>query len=124
MINFGSGDLTTDLELGEVEITNIGDIDATFTVKNGTNEKKKYHFATGCQYAFKIKQNGVKVFYSEENQGCTLATTSFELTKNESKEFSFSNYFDKQLEKAEYTLKVYLIGYEDEVYATKAFRVD
>ncbi|MEP2446918.1 MAG: hypothetical protein ABJI69_06805 [Balneola sp.] len=30
VINFGSGDLKTDLELEETEITNVQDIDATF----------------------------------------------------------------------------------------------
>ncbi|XWN36645.1 MAG: BsuPI-related putative proteinase inhibitor [Balneola sp.] len=123
MINFGSGDLSTELELEKKEISNIGDIEATLIIKNGTDEKKKYHFATGCQHAFKIKQNGVKVFYSEENQGCTLATSSFELAKNESKAFSFSNYIDVELEEGNYTIKAYLIGYENKVFATGNFSV-
>ena len=122
--NFGSMDLTTDLELGEAEITNVGDIEATFTVKNGTNEKKKYHFATGCQYAFKITQNGVKVFNSEENQGCYLSPTSFELPKNNDKVFYLTNSYDNELVSGRYSLKAYLIGYEDEVFASENFLVE
>ncbi len=45
MINFGSGDLATDLELEDKEITNVQDIEATFTVRNKTRETKEYNFS-------------------------------------------------------------------------------
>lgn len=124
MINFGSGDLTTDLKLGEAEITNVQDIDATFTVRNKTDETKEYSFSSGCQISFIITKDGTKIIRSEENLFCTMALASFKLEKDESKTFELPTYFDIDLKPGTYSIKAYLIGYEDEVFATKSFSVN
>lgn len=124
MINFDSGDLTTDLELGDTEITNVQDIDATFTVRNKTDETKEYSFSSGCQISFIITKDGTKIIRSEENLFCTMALASFKLEKDESKTFELPTYFDIDLKPGTYTIKAYLIGYEDEVFATKSFSVN
>ncbi len=124
MINFGSGNLTTDLELGEAEITNVQDIDATFSVRNKTDETKEYSFSSGCQVSFLITENSTKIIKAEEKLICTMALTSFKLEKDESKTFELPTYFDIDLKSGAYSIKAYLIGYEDEVYATKSFSVN
>tara|TARA_R110002126_G_scaffold227147_2_gene371792 strand:+ start:36091 stop:36525 length:435 start_codon:yes stop_codon:yes gene_type:complete len=124
VINFGEGDLKTDLELEQKEISNIQDIEAFFEVRNGTDETKEYGFSSGCQTSFLISENGSKVFKSEENIFCTAALTSFRLKKNESKTFKLLNYFDIDLEPGSYTIKAYLIGYEDKVFAQQSFTVE
>jgi uncharacterized membrane protein len=124
VINFDSGDLTTDLELGDTEITNVQDIDATFTVRNKTDETKEYSFSSGCQISFIITKDGTKIIRSEENLFCTMALASFKLEKDESKTFELPTYFDIDLKPGTYSIKAYLIGYEDEVFATKSFSVN
>ena len=124
VINFGSGNLTTDLELGEAEITNVQDIDATFSVRNKTDETKEYSFSSGCQVSFLITENSTKIIKAEEKLICTMALTSFKLEKDESKTFELPTYFDIDLKSGAYSIKAYLIGYEDEVYATKSFSVN
>lgn len=123
MINFGSGDLTTDLELEDTEITNVNDIDATFTVSNKTDETKEYSFSSGCQVSFLITKGDTKIIRSEENLFCTMALTSFKLEKDESKTFDLPTYFDIDLVPGTYSMKAYLIGYEKEVFATRSFTV-
>ncbi|MEP2446919.1 MAG: BsuPI-related putative proteinase inhibitor [Balneola sp.] len=124
VIDFGSGDLTTDLKLGEAEITNVQDIDATFSVRNGTDKVKKYSFSSGCQVSFLLSKDGVKKLRSEENLGCIAIVTGIELIPNESETFKLPTLFDVELETGEYMIKAYLIGYEDEVFATKRFSVN
>lgn len=99
------------------------DVAATFTIVNDTDETKEYQFATGCQFAFKINQVDKNIFNSEEYHACTLATSSFILKEKENKTFSLSNFLDFELESGNYTIKAYLIGYEDEVNASKEFVV-
>lgn len=123
VINFGSGDLTTDLELEDTEITNVNDIDATFTVSNKTDETKEYSFSSGCQVSFLITKGDTKIIRSEENLFCTMALTSFKLEKDESKTFDLPTYFDIDLVPGTYSMKAYLIGYEKEVFATRSFTV-
>ncbi|MEP5944909.1 MAG: BsuPI-related putative proteinase inhibitor, partial [Balneola sp.] len=118
------GDLTTDLKLGEAEITNVQDIDASFTVRNKTDETKEYSFSSGCQISFIITKDGTKIIRSEENLFCTMALASFKLEKDESKTFELPTYFDIDLKPGTYSIKAYLIGYEDEVFATKSFSVN
>jgi len=124
VINFGSGDLTTDLKLGEAEITNVQDIEATFTVRNKTDETKEYSFSSGCQISFIISENGTKIIKAEEKLICTMALASFKLEKDESKTFELPTYFDIDLKPGTYSIRAYLIGYEDEVFATKSFSVN
>jgi len=124
VINFGSGDLTTDLKLGEAEITNVQDIEATFTVRNKTDETKEYSFSSGCQISFIISENGTKIIKAEEKLICTMALASFKLEKDESKTFELPTYFDIDLKPGTYSIRAYLIGYEDEVFATKSFIVN
>lgn len=124
MINFDSGDLTTDLELEKTEITNVQDIEATFSVRNKTDETKEYSFSSGCQVSFLITENSTKIIKAEEKLICTMALTSFKLEKDESKTFELPTYFDIDLKSGAYSIKAYLIGYEDEVYATKSFSVN
>ena len=124
MINFGSGDLSTDLELEDKEITNVQDIEATFTVRNKTRETKEYSFSSGCQVSFLITENGTKIIKAEEKLICTRALTSFKLEKDESKTFELPTYFDIDLNPGTYSIKAYLIGYEDEVFSTKSFIVN
>ncbi len=124
MINFGSGNLTTDLELEKKEITNVQDIEATFSVRNKTDETKEYSFSSGCQVSFLITENSTKIIKAEEKLICTMALTSFKLEKDESKTFELPTYFDIDLKSGAYSIKAYLIGYEDEVYATKSFSVN
>lgn len=124
MLNFGSGDLTTDLELEKTEITNVQDIEATFSVRNKTDETKEYSFSSGCQVSFLITENSTKIIKAEEKLICTMALTSFKLEKDESKTFELPTYFDIDLKSGAYSIKAYLIGYEDEVYATKSFSVN
>lgn len=123
MINFGSGDLTTDLELEDTEITNVKDIDATFTVSNKTDETKEYSFSSGCQVSYLLSKDGVKKLRSEENLGCIAVLTNIELSPNESETFKLPTLFDVELESGNYSIKAYLIGYEDEVFATRSFTV-
>lgn len=124
MINFGSGDLTTDLELEDTEITNVKDIDATFLVRNKTDETKEYSFSSGCQVSFLITKGDTKIIRSEENLFCTMALTSFKLGKDESRSFKLPTYFDIDLMPGTYSIKAYLIGYEDEVFALENFLVE
>lgn len=124
VINFGSGDLATDLELEDKEITNVQDIEATFTVRNKTRETKEYNFSSGCQVSFLITENGTKIIKAEEKLICTRALTSFKLEKDESKTFELPTYFDIDLNPGTYSIKAYLIGYEDEVFSTKSFIVN
>jgi len=124
VINFGSGDLATDLELEDKEITNVQDIEATFTVRNKTRETKEYSFSSGCQVSFLITENGTKIIKAEEKLICTRALTSFKLEKDESKTFELPTYFDIDLNPGTYSIKAYLIGYEDEVFSTKSFIVN
>ena len=124
VINFGSGDLSTDLELEDKEITNVQDIEATFTVRNKTRETKEYSFSSGCQVSFLITENGTKIIKAEEKLICTRALTSFKLEKDESKTFELPTYFDIDLNPGTYSIKAYLIGYEDEVFSTKSFIVN
>ncbi len=124
VINFGSGDLTTDLELEEKEITNVQDIDASFTVRNKTDETKEYSFSSGCQASFLITKSSEKIIKAEEKLICTRALTSFKVPKNESKTFELPTYFDIDLKPGTYSIKAYLIGYEDEVYVTKSFSIN
>lgn len=124
MINFGSGNLTTDLELEKKEITNVQDIEATFSVRNKTDETKEYSFSSGCQVSFLITENSTKIIKAEEKLICTMALTSFKLEKDESKTFELPTYFDIDLKPGTYSIKAYLIGYEDEVFATKSFSVN
>ncbi|MBO6572719.1 MAG: hypothetical protein JJ958_09750 [Balneola sp.] len=124
VINFGSGDLKTDLELEETEITNVQDIEATFSVRNKTDETKEYSFSSGCQVSFLITENSTKIIKAEEKLICTMALTSFKLEKDESKTFELPTYFDIDLKPGTYSIKAYLIGYEDEVFATKSFSVN
>lgn len=123
VINFGSGDLTTDLELGEAEITNVQDIEATFSVRNKTDETKGYSFSSGCQISFIISENGTKIIKAEEKLICTRALTSFKLEKGESKTFELPTYFDIDLKPGTYTIKAYLIGYENNVFSVENFSV-
>ncbi|MBR9917426.1 hypothetical protein GYB29_07050 [bacterium] len=124
VINFGSGNLTTDLELEKKEITNVQDIEATFSVRNKTDETKEYSFSSGCQVSFLITENSTKIIKAEEKLICTMALTSFKLEKDESKTFELPTYFDIDLKPGTYSIKAYLIGYEDEVFATKSFSVN
>lgn len=124
VLSFGDGELTTDLKIESNEISNIQDIEATFTVRNAASNSKTYNFNSGCQAAFKILREGVEVFDSAKNVFCTQALTSFVLKKNESKSFSLPKYFDVALEQGNYSIKAYLIGYEDEVNASKKFVVN
>lgn len=124
MINFGSGDLTTDLELEDTEITNVKDIDATFLVRNKTDETKEYSFSSGCQVSFLITKSSEKIIKAEEKLICTRALTSFKVPKNESKTFELPTYFDIDLKPGTYSIKAYLIGYEDEVFALENFQVE
>lgn len=124
MINFGSGNLTTDLELEKKEITNVQDIDATFSVRNKTDETKEYSFSSGCQVSFLITENSTKIIKAEEKLICTMALASFKLEKDESKTFELPTYFDIDLKPGTYSIRAYLIGYEDEVFATKSFSVN
>ncbi|HAH51897.1 MAG TPA: hypothetical protein DCL80_11855 [Balneola sp.] len=123
-INFGSGDLETNLNLEEKKITNVQEIEAIFTVRNNTSETKEYGFSSGCQVSFLITKGDTKIIRSEENLFCTMALTSFKLEKDESKTFELPTYFDIDLKSGTYSIKAYLIGYEDEVYATKSFSVN
>lgn len=123
VINFGSGNLTTNLELGDTEITNVQDIDATFTVRNKTDETKEYSFSSGCQVSYLLSKDGVKKLRSEENLGCIAVLTNIELSPNESETFKLPTLFDVKLESGNYSIKAYLIGYEDEVFATRSFTV-
>ncbi|HCI69899.1 MAG TPA: hypothetical protein DF712_06565 [Balneola sp.] len=123
-INFGSGDLETNLNLEEKEITNVQDIDATFSVRNGTDKVKKYSFSSGCQVSFLLSKDGVEKLRSEDNLGCIAIVTGIELIPNESETFKLPTLFDVELEAGEYMIKAYLIGYEDEVFATKKFSVN
>lgn len=124
VINFGSGNLTTDLELEKKEITNVQDIDATFSVRNKTDETKEYSFSSGCQVSFLITENSTKIIKAEEKLICTMALASFKLEKDESKTFELPTYFDIDLKPGTYSIRAYLIGYEDEVFATKSFSVN
>lgn len=124
VINLGSGDLSTELELGDTVITNVQDIDATFSVRNKTDETKEYSFSSGCQVSFIISKNGTKIIKAEEKLICTRALTSFKLDKSESKTLELPTYFDIDLKPGTYTIKAYLIGYEDEVFALEKFLVE
>ena len=125
MINFGSGDLETNLNLEEKEITNVRDIEAVFSIRNNTNETKEYNFSSGCQFAFQVLKDDVIVFDSRENVGCTASFTGFGLRKNESKSFIITaSPFDSVLEQNNYLLKAFLIGYENEVFAIQSFKVN
>jgi len=123
-LNFGEGDLTTDLEFEKAGITKVSDIDATFTLRNGTDKTKKYDFNSGCQVSFLISMNGVNRFKAEESLICTRALTSFELKSQESKTLDLPSFFDVNLERGNYTIKAYLIGYKDEVFAEETFTVN
>lgn len=125
VINFGSGDLATDLELKEKEITTVQDIKGVFIVRNKTKESIKYEFLTGCQVGFKVLSEERVLFNSEKNQICTEALTSFTLKPKEIKSLKLLGRFDNtELKTGNYAIKAYLIGYEDEVYATKSFSVN
>ncbi len=123
-INFGDGDLRTILELHNNEISNVQDVEAVFTVTNDSNETKEYSFSSGCQASFLITKSSEKIIKAEEKLICTRALTSFKVPKNESKTFELPTYFDIDLKPGTYSIKAYLIGYEDEVYATKSFSVN
>jgi len=123
VLNFSEGELTTNLKLESDEISNIQDIEATFTIRNGTDEAKTYGFSSGCQSAFKVLKGGKEVFDSYKGMVCTMATTSFTLQKRENKVIEMHRYFDIELEPSKYTFKSYLIGYENEVSASKEFVV-
>jgi len=121
VLNFSEGEVTTNLKLESDEISNLRDIEATFTVRNGTDETKKYSFSSGCQSAFKVLKEGVEVFNSIQNIGCTQATSSLKLQKRESKTVAIPKYLDEELEPDKYIFKAFLIGYEQEVSASKKF---
>jgi len=73
---------------------------------------------------FLITENGTKIIKAEEKLICTRALTSFKLEKDESKTFELPTYFDIDLNPGTYSIQAYLIGYEDEVFATKSFIVN
>jgi len=123
VLNFSEGEVTTDLKLESDEISNIQDIEATFTVRNGTDEAKTYSFNSGCQSAFKVLKEGKEVFDASKNVFCTAALTSLTLQKKESKVITIPKYFDVELAPGKYTFKAFLIGYENEVEASKEFVV-
>ncbi len=122
-LNLGEGNLNADLDLKSNEIKKISDIDAAFTVRNGTNKAKEYNFNSGCQVSFLISQNGNKKFRAEEKLICTRALTEFELEPEDTKTLELPTFFDINLEPGNYTIKAYLIGYEDEVFAKETFKV-
>lgn len=125
VINFGSGDLATDLELKEKEITTVQDIKGVFILRNKTKESIKYEFLTGCQVGFKVLSEKRVLFSSEKNQICTEALTSFILKHKESKSLKLTGHFyNIDLESGNYIIKAYLIGYEDVVFATETFTVN
>lgn len=125
VLNFSEGELTTDLKLEADEISNIQDIEATFTVRNKTKEPITFEFSTGCQLGFKVLDRGISIFNSEENQLCTEALTSFTLKRDESKSLQIPHHFgDTKLESGDYSIKTFLIGFENEVSASKEFVVN
>lgn len=124
-LNLGEGNLNTDLDLKSTDIARISDIDATFTVRNGTNKTQEYNFNSGCQAFYSISKDGKKVFHLEENVGCIAILTSLKLEPDESETFELStDIFDVSLSSGQYMLKAYLIGYEDEVFAEETFTVE
>lgn len=123
-LNFGEENLNADLEIENTKISKVSDIEATFTVKNETDKTKGYGFSSGCQVSYLITLNGSKRFKADGNLVCTQALSGFELAPQETKKLKLPTYFDTNLEPGNYTIKAYLIGYEDEVYATESFVVN
>ena len=115
--------IETNLKLESKKISNLSDIEATFTIRNGTDETKGYGFASACQFGFEILREGVEVFDLAKNSVCATVLTSFTLESNESISFTLPKYFDRTLEPGSYIIKSYLIGYENEVNATNGFVV-
>ncbi|MFY0684769.1 MAG: hypothetical protein JXR20_09460 [Balneola sp.] len=123
VLNFSEGELTTAVKLESSDVSNVQDIEATFTVRNGTDKAKTYEFNSGCQSAFKILSKGTEVFNSSQHIGCIRMLTSLTLQKRESKVITIQKHFDVELEPGNYTFKAFLIGYEESVSASREFVV-
>lgn len=124
VLSYGDEELTTDLKIESNEISNIQDIEAIFTIRNETDKSKTYSFNSGCQSAFKVLKGGKEVFDATKKVFCTAVLTSLTIQKRESKVIAIPRYFDVELSPGKYTFKAFLIGYEDEVNATKEFVVN
>ncbi|MFY0684770.1 MAG: hypothetical protein JXR20_09465 [Balneola sp.] len=123
VLNFSEGELSTAVKLESSDVSNVQDIEATFTIRNGTDDPKTYAFTSGCQSAFKVLKEGVEVFDSYKGTGCTMAISSLTLQKRESKVITMQRPFDIELGPGNYIIKAFLIGYEDNVSASKEFVV-
>lgn len=112
------------LTIEDQSIKNLQNLSGSFKITNDTQEPIGFGFSSGCQSTFSIYKDGILVFNGRKNLFCTQALTSFELKVSESKTFPLSNDFEKHLEPGNYTIKSYLIGYEDEVFARGSFTVN
>jgi endoglucanase Acf2 len=111
------------LKIENNNIDNIQEIEGSFVVTNDSDETIEFSFPSGCQSVFNIYKNGARVFESSKKIVCLRTLTSFELHPNETKSFELFNPFDIFLEHGDYTIKAYLIGYEDQVFAKNYFSV-
>lgn len=115
--------IEANLKLESKKISNISDIEATFTIINLADGTKGYGFPSSCQSGFKIFRDGVEVFDTRKNSVCATVLTSFTLELNERISFTLPKYFDRGLEPGSYIIKSYLIGYENEVNVSNGFIV-
>lgn len=123
VLNSSSRKIITNLNIESSGINRFQDLEATFSVKNDTKNKVVYNFSSGCQTGFKILHSNKVVYNSTNVVGCIAVLTELKLNKNQKKTFTISNHPDLDLQQGSYTLKMFLIGYENEVSATKEFVV-
>ncbi|MFA5669539.1 MAG: BsuPI-related putative proteinase inhibitor [Balneolaceae bacterium] len=105
--------LHTTLELKE--------LNAKFTLVNGTSETQVLNFTSGCQYGYTLEANNEVILHSAT--GCIAVMTDIVLNPLDKKEFEFSLKYKGDLAPGTYKLKAYIIG-KDELSNELIFEVE
>ncbi len=115
--------LHTTLKLSDDKMGSVQELEATFTVVNGTSETKTIKFTTGCQFAFTIEKDGREVFNLMNLALCTQALTEIVLDPSGKIEFEISISQEFVLAPGKYQLKAFLIGH-DNLESSKTFTIN
>lgn len=122
--NEDKGTIYTNLEITSFDIDNVNKLEGVYILKNNSEQDVTFHFGDSCQFDFKIFKQSEQVFTSSNKRGCYQYPTTMLVRANTTKRSPFTSIYDFSLAPGKYTIKAYLIGYEDEVFATQNFSVN
>lgn len=122
--NEDKGIIYANLKIASSDIDNVNKLEGLYTLKNNSEQDVTFYFGDSCQFDFKIYKQSEQVFALSNRGGCYQYPTTILVRANTTKRSAFAGIYDFSLAPGKYTIKAYLIGYEDEVFATKSFSVN